>query len=131
MVVETMKNVHGETYQFGQASKVMYQAFGTNMDWVGNSTDIDFAFGVELRGDRDRTMALPAFCLPSSEIVPQAKEFWAGVEVLYDQIVVNNLTRPSILLMSSDHPHHISSRFNTLLCAAIALFFAFNSIVLH
>ena len=109
----------------------MYQAFGTNMDWVRNSTAIDFAFGVELRGDRDRTMALPAFCLPAKEIVPQAKEFWAGVEVLYDQIVVNNLTRPSKLVLSSAHPDHISSRSSTLLCTAIAVIFAFNSIVLH
>lgn len=118
MVTQTMKNVHGETYEFGQASRIMYQAYGTNMDWVRNSTTIDFAFGVELRGDRDRTMALPAFCLPDTQIVPQAKEFWAGVEVLYDQIVVNNLTR------SSPFRNSAAPRFSSLLLFyAIAFLF--------
>uniref|UniRef100_A0A914XFR8 Peptidase M14 carboxypeptidase A domain-containing protein n=1 Tax=Plectus sambesii TaxID=2011161 RepID=A0A914XFR8_9BILA len=113
----------GELLGLSQASRVMYQAYGTNMDWVRNATKIDFAFGVELRGDRDRTMALPAFCLPAKEIIPQAKEFWAGVEVLYDQIVVNNLTRPApslFVVRSATSPLFVS-----LLCFAFALLLCF------
>ena len=65
-------NVHGETYEVGQLSHIMYSASGGSMDWVKGVVGVPYTYTMELRDTGTN-----GFLLPPSQIIPNAEEVWA------------------------------------------------------
>jgi len=78
--VAAIKAVHGETYETGQISRVIYQASGSSADWF-YMQGIKCAWAAELR-DTGRY----GFTLPERFIQPTAEETWAGLKVIASYI---------------------------------------------
>jgi len=78
--VAAIKAVHGETYQQGQISRVIYQASGSSADWMYQA-GIKCAWAAELR-DTGRY----GFTLPERFIQPTSEETWAGIKVIASYI---------------------------------------------
>lgn len=78
--VAAIKAVHGQTYEQGQISRVIYQASGSSADWFYQN-GITCSWAAELR-DTGRY----GFTLPERYIQPTAEEAWAGLKVIASYI---------------------------------------------
>jgi len=74
--VAAIKAVHGQTYEQGQISRVIYEASGSTADWFYQA-GIKCSWAAELR-DTGRY----GFTLPERYIQPTAEETWAGLKVI-------------------------------------------------
>jgi hypothetical protein len=70
--VQAIFDVHGERYQFGAASVILYASSGTSRDWAAGVPLIPFVYTLELRDEN-------SFVLPPSQILPTGEEIWAGL----------------------------------------------------
>jgi carboxypeptidase A2 len=71
--VQAIFDVHGERYQFGAASVILYASSGTSRDWAAGVPLIPFVYTLELRDEN-------SFVLPPSQILPTGEEIWAGLK---------------------------------------------------
>lgn len=76
-----MKLKHGETYNVGPMSSLLYSAAGSSPDWVYEHLGIKYSFLVELR-DRGRK----GFLLPPSHIIPTGEELFEALKVIAHDI---------------------------------------------
>ncbi|RSH93418.1 putative metallocarboxypeptidase ecm14 [Saitozyma podzolica] len=76
-VIKSIRTVHGETYQSGQACDLTFRAPGDAIDFTYGVTDIRWSYSAELRDT-----GTYGFLLPPSLIRPAAEETTAGLMYL-------------------------------------------------
>ncbi|XP_066587739.1 carboxypeptidase B-like [Prorops nasuta] len=76
--------VHGTRYQVGHAADMLYPTSGSSDDWAKGEAEIKYAYTLELR-DRGTY----GFLLPAAQIVPTARETWAGIRALARLVTSN------------------------------------------
>ncbi|XP_046604830.1 carboxypeptidase A4-like [Neodiprion virginianus] len=76
--------VHGTQYQVGASPELLYPTSGGSDDWAKGVAGIKYAYTVELR---DR--GIYGFLLPATQIVPTARETWAGIRAITRLVTCN------------------------------------------
>ncbi|XP_012262766.2 carboxypeptidase A2-like [Athalia rosae] len=79
-----MLKVHGTEYQVGASPDLLYPTSGGSDDWAKGIAGIKYAYTLELR---DR--GIYGFLLPARQIVPTARETWAGIRTI-TRLVTSN-----------------------------------------
>ncbi|XP_060597007.1 carboxypeptidase B-like [Ruditapes philippinarum] len=79
--VTAIRNTHNKRYDIGSSTNVLYAAAGGSDDFAKGDTGIKYAYTIELRD-----VGRYGFALPTSEIIPTAEEFVAGLTALADNI---------------------------------------------
>ncbi|XP_023248304.1 carboxypeptidase A2-like [Copidosoma floridanum] len=74
---KAIAKVNGIEYRVGSAAELLYPTTGSSDDWAKEIAGIKNSFTIELR-DRGNY----GFLLPASQIIPTARETWAGVRVI-------------------------------------------------
>ncbi|KAK0089529.1 hypothetical protein PV325_006862 [Microctonus aethiopoides] len=72
-----IEKVYGTTYRVGCSSDLLYPTTGASDDWAKGVAGIKYSYTLELR-DRGTY----GFLLPASQIIPTARETWAGVRAI-------------------------------------------------
>ncbi|CAD1480292.1 unnamed protein product [Heterotrigona itama] len=75
--IGAVTKIHGTDYQVGPSADLLYPTSGASDDWAKGVAGIKYAYTLELR-DRGRY----GFLLPASQIMPTAREIWAGVKTI-------------------------------------------------
>ncbi|XP_033208198.1 carboxypeptidase A2-like isoform X2 [Belonocnema kinseyi] len=74
---KALAKIHGTNYKIGPASELLYLTTGASDDWAKGAARIKYSFTLELR-DGGRY----GFLLPATQIVPTARETWAGIRAI-------------------------------------------------
>ncbi|XP_017766579.1 PREDICTED: carboxypeptidase B-like [Eufriesea mexicana] len=82
--IGAISKIHGTDYQFGPSADLLYPTSGASDDWAKGVAGIKYAYTLELR-DRGTY----GFLLPASQIVPTAREIWAGIRTIARLITCN------------------------------------------
>ncbi|XP_033334246.2 carboxypeptidase B [Megalopta genalis] len=82
--INAISKVHGTDYQLGPSSDLLYPTSGASDDWAKGVAGIKYAYTVELR-DRGTY----GFLLPASQIMPTAREIWAGIRTIVRQVTTS------------------------------------------
>ncbi|XP_039310981.1 carboxypeptidase B isoform X2 [Solenopsis invicta] len=82
--INAIAKIHGTNYQLGPAAELMYPISGASDDWAKGVASIKYAYTVELR-DRGTY----GFLLPATQIVPTAREIWAGIRAIARLVTYN------------------------------------------
>ncbi|XP_025269058.1 carboxypeptidase B [Camponotus floridanus] len=82
--INAIAKVHGTHYQLGPVTDLMYPISGSSDDWAKGVAGIKYAYTVELR-DRGTY----GFLLPATQIVPTAREIWAGIRAIARLVTCN------------------------------------------
>ncbi|XP_015609902.1 carboxypeptidase B [Cephus cinctus] len=83
--VNAIAKVHGTRYQVGASPDLLYPTSGGSDDWAKGVAGIKYSYTVELR-DRGTY----GFLLPATQIVPTARETWAGIRAIARLITCNS-----------------------------------------
>ncbi|XP_020278332.1 carboxypeptidase B-like [Pseudomyrmex gracilis] len=82
--INAITKVHGTHYQIGPTTDLMYPTSGSSDDWAKGVAGIKYAYTIELR-DRGTY----GFLLPATQIVPTAREIWAGIRAVARVVTCN------------------------------------------
>lgn len=82
--IGAITKIHGTDYQVGPSADLLYPTSGASDDWAKGKAGIKYAYTLELR-DRGRY----GFLLPASQIVPTAREIWAGIKTIARLVICN------------------------------------------
>ncbi|XP_043264930.1 carboxypeptidase B-like [Colletes gigas] len=82
--INAISKVHGTDYQLGPSSDLLYPTSGASDDWAKGVAGIKYAYTLELR-DRGTY----GFLLPATQIVPTAREIWAGIRTIVRLVTCN------------------------------------------
>ncbi|XP_043283994.1 carboxypeptidase B-like [Venturia canescens] len=74
---KAMGKVHGTSYKVGPSAELLYPTSGASDDWAKGVAGIKYSYTLELR-DRGTY----GFLLPATQIIPTARETWAGIRTL-------------------------------------------------
>ncbi|XP_012270225.1 carboxypeptidase B-like isoform X2 [Orussus abietinus] len=76
--------IHGTRYKVGSSSELLHPISGASDDWAKAIAGIKYSYTMELR-DRGTY----GFLLPASQIVPTAREAWAGIRAIARLVASN------------------------------------------
>ncbi|XP_021959367.1 carboxypeptidase B [Folsomia candida] len=76
--IAALQAVHNTRYQTGQGADLLYGVGGASDDWAKNH-GIKYTTTVEMRGN--------SFVLPPAQIIPNAQEVWAAVQVYFQRVI--------------------------------------------
>ncbi|XP_076167268.1 carboxypeptidase B isoform X2 [Ptiloglossa arizonensis] len=82
--INAISKIHGTDYQLGPSSDLLYPTSGASDDWAKGVAGIKYAYTLELR-DRGTY----GFLLPATQIVPTAREIWAGIRTIVRLVTCN------------------------------------------
>uniref|UniRef100_A0A1I7YQB2 Zinc carboxypeptidase A 1 n=1 Tax=Steinernema glaseri TaxID=37863 RepID=A0A1I7YQB2_9BILA len=82
-----INSVNGGTFKQGTIMEIIYPASGSTIDYAKGVLNITYPFALELRPNNRRAWG---FIVDNSEIIPGAKECWAGLEVVLKAVVDEN-----------------------------------------
>merc|ERR1719228_1423447 len=85
VAVNEIERLYGTKYTLGSASNILYRSSGTSRDWAKGKAEIEYVFTAELRDKGDY-----AFLLPPEQILPTARETYAGVRALLYDVLQNS-----------------------------------------
>ncbi|RKP09872.1 hypothetical protein THASP1DRAFT_9178, partial [Thamnocephalis sphaerospora] len=71
---ETLRRVNGVRYDVGSACQIIYQQFGTALDWVHAKAHVPYSYWIELRDT-----GAHGFLLPPEQIIPSGEETFAAL----------------------------------------------------
>ncbi|XP_015109546.1 carboxypeptidase B [Diachasma alloeum] len=74
---KAIAKVHGTAYKVGSSADLLYPTTGASDDWAKGVAGIKYSYTLELR-DRGTY----GFLLPATQIIPTARETWAGVRAI-------------------------------------------------
>lgn len=75
--VKSISKVYGTPYKVGSSADLLYPTTGASDDWAKGVAGIKYSYTVELRDHGQY-----GFLLPASQIIPTAKEIWAGIRTV-------------------------------------------------
>ena len=78
---ESIQQVHGKKYQYGEGALAFYPASGGSDDWSHAKAKIDLSFTIELRDT-----GTYAFLLPENQLIPNGEENMEGIRAVIDHI---------------------------------------------
>jgi len=81
-VADAFYAVDQKYYKTGPISTTIYQVSGSSVDWTYGKLGIKYSYAAELRDQGQY-----GFLMPTSEIVPQGKEFVAGMKAMAECIM--------------------------------------------
>ena len=76
IAVDALEQKSGTRYKYGPISEIIYQAFGSSIDWTYDQ-GIKYSFGLELRDT-----GYKGFLLPQDQIEATVEETWAGLKAM-------------------------------------------------
>jgi len=76
--IAALQAVSGTRYQTGQGADLLYGVGGASDDWAKDH-GIKYTTTVEMRGN--------SFVLPPAQIIPNAREVWAGVQEYFKRVI--------------------------------------------
>ncbi|XP_015433607.1 PREDICTED: carboxypeptidase B-like [Dufourea novaeangliae] len=82
--INAIAKIHGTDYQLGPSSDLLYPTSGASDDWAKGVAGIKYAYTLELR-DRGTY----GFLLPATQIMPTAREIWAGIRTIARLVTCN------------------------------------------
>ncbi|XP_034947401.1 carboxypeptidase B-like [Chelonus insularis] len=74
---KTISKVYGTKYKVGSSADLLYPTTGASDDWAKGVAGIKYSYTVELRDRGDY-----GFLLPAAQILPTARETWAGIRAI-------------------------------------------------
>uniref|UniRef100_A0A914W045 Peptidase M14 carboxypeptidase A domain-containing protein n=1 Tax=Plectus sambesii TaxID=2011161 RepID=A0A914W045_9BILA len=77
--VLALQSQFGTRFELGTTADILYPASGQSADWARQAAGIKYCYTLELRPSQ---AALNGFILNRNELIPTAKETWAGVKVV-------------------------------------------------
>ncbi|GAB1290644.1 Carboxypeptidase A2 [Apodemus speciosus] len=77
---QSLKRLHGTSYEVGPICSVIYQASGGSIDWAYD-LGIKYSFAFELRDT-----GFYGFLLPAKQILPTAEETWLGLKTIMEHV---------------------------------------------
>ena len=76
IAVDALEKRSGTSYKYGPISEIIYQAFGSSIDWTYDQ-GIKYSFALELRDT-----GYKGFLLPQDQIEATVEETWAGLKAM-------------------------------------------------
>jgi hypothetical protein len=83
-VTEAIKATHGKVYGYGPIATTIYPASGSSADYTYGVCGIKYSYGAELRDTGEN-----GFILPTTEIIPNGEEIFAGIVAMAKYIQAN------------------------------------------
>ncbi|CAF3469817.1 unnamed protein product [Fusarium graminearum] len=83
-VASAIEDYEGTYFDYGPTCQTIYQTSGGSSDWVYDVAEAELAWGIELRPARLRG---DGFVLPPKNIIASGEEIWAGMQVLFKNLV--------------------------------------------
>ncbi|GKU07340.1 carboxypeptidase a2 [Fusarium langsethiae] len=83
-VASAIEDYEGTYFNYGPTCQTIYQTSGGSSDWVFDVARAELAWGIELRPGRLRG---DGFVLPPKYIIKSGEEIWAGMEVLFKNLL--------------------------------------------
>ncbi|CAJ0946530.1 unnamed protein product, partial [Mesorhabditis belari] len=80
----------GTRYQYGTGPEIIYAFSGGSTDWATEKLRVKYSYTLELRPTYEEWNG---FVLDKRQLIPTAKETWAGVKVVIDQIILEYRTK--------------------------------------
>ncbi|CAO4360584.1 unnamed protein product [Caenorhabditis nigoni] len=81
--VQELGRMYGTKYRHGTGPEIIYAFSGGSTDWAKETLKIKYSYTIELRPGYEEWNG---FVLDKNQLVPTAKETWAGVTVVLDEV---------------------------------------------
>ncbi|CAI2304572.1 unnamed protein product [Caenorhabditis sp. 36 PRJEB53466] len=81
--VQELGRMYGTKYRHGTGPEIIYAFSGGSTDWAKETLKIKYSYTIELRPGYEEWNG---FVLDKDQLVPTAKETWAGVTVVLDEV---------------------------------------------
>jgi len=88
--VNSLEKMYGTRYDVGAGPDVIYAFSGGSTDWAKESARVKFSYTIELRPSYHD---FNGFILDKSQLIPTARETWAGLKVVVDRVLEDANTR--------------------------------------
>ncbi|VDM53845.1 unnamed protein product [Angiostrongylus costaricensis] len=85
--VDELEKMYGTKYRYGTGPEVIYPFSGGSTDWATETLKVKYSYTIELRPNYQGIINWNGFVLDKSQLIPTAKETWAGVSVVLDEIL--------------------------------------------
>ncbi|VDL74883.1 unnamed protein product [Nippostrongylus brasiliensis] len=82
--VAELSKMYGTKYRYGTGPEIIYAFSGGSTDWAKETLKVKYSYTIELRPTYEEWNG---FVLDKNQLIPTAKETWAGVAVVLDEIV--------------------------------------------
>ncbi|KAK6726767.1 hypothetical protein RB195_004839 [Necator americanus] len=82
--VAELEKMYGTKYRHGTGPEIIYAFSGGSTDWAKQTLKVKYSYTIELRPTYEEWNG---FVLDKNQLIPTAKETWAGVTVVLDEIV--------------------------------------------
>ncbi|WKX90792.1 hypothetical protein Q1695_009552 [Nippostrongylus brasiliensis] len=84
--VAELSKMYGTKYRYGTGPEIIYAFSGGSTDWAKETLKVKYSYTIELRPTYEEWNG---FVLDKNQLIPTAKETWAGVAVVLDEIVAS------------------------------------------
>ncbi|CAI5437897.1 unnamed protein product [Caenorhabditis angaria] len=81
--VQELGRMYGTKYRHGTGPEIIYAFSGGSTDWAKETLKIKYSYTIELRPGYEEWNG---FVLDKNQLIPTAKETWAGVGVVLDEV---------------------------------------------
>ncbi|CAL2029472.1 unnamed protein product [Caenorhabditis brenneri] len=81
--VQELGRMYGTKYRHGTGPEIIYAFSGGSTDWAKETLKIKYSYTIELRPGYEEWNG---FVLDKNQLIPTAKETWAGVTVVLDEV---------------------------------------------
>ncbi|KAK6726766.1 hypothetical protein RB195_004839 [Necator americanus] len=85
--VAELEKMYGTKYRHGTGPEIIYAFSGGSTDWAKQTLKVKYSYTIELRPTYEGIIEWNGFVLDKNQLIPTAKETWAGVTVVLDEIV--------------------------------------------
>uniref|UniRef100_A0A0K0CWH0 Peptidase_M14 domain-containing protein n=1 Tax=Angiostrongylus cantonensis TaxID=6313 RepID=A0A0K0CWH0_ANGCA len=82
--VDELQKMYGTKYRYGTGPEIIYPFSGGSTDWAKETLKVKYSYTIELRPNYQDWNG---FVLDKDQLIPTAKETWAGVSVVLDEIL--------------------------------------------
>ncbi|XGW23084.1 hypothetical protein V3C99_005374 [Haemonchus contortus] len=85
--VAELGKMYGTRYRYGTGPEIIYAFSGGSTDWAKEKLKVKYSYTIELRPTFEEWNG---FVLDKNQLIPTAKETWAGVSVVLDEIIAHS-----------------------------------------
>ncbi|VDO74451.1 unnamed protein product [Heligmosomoides polygyrus] len=85
--VAELGKLYGTRYRYGTGPEIIYAFSGGSTDWAKEKLKVKYSYTIELRPTYEGIIEWNGFVLDKNQLIPTAKETWAGVSVVLDEII--------------------------------------------
>ncbi|CAB3408512.1 unnamed protein product [Caenorhabditis bovis] len=82
--VAELGRMYGTKYRHGTGPEIIYAFSGGSTDWAKETLKVKYSYTIELRPNYEDWNG---FVLDKNQLIPTAKETWAGVSVVLDEVM--------------------------------------------